>query len=376
MIYFPSLIAGLLLIDIGETFEYPVGVVGQMFTISQIVAVTSALILGILSTRIKHKTLLISGIVSFIFCSLGCYLAPNFSLMLIFFSFSGLGMALVMPMVMALVGKHFPLEKRASAIGWISISMAISSMLGGPLIGLIEAYAGWRSAFILLVLPLSLLALSGTARWLPTSTRGQETEISEGDYLKGLKEVLGNRSALACLLGYALSIASFTVFSVYGASYFRESFQISATFMAVIMAGVSIIYIPGSFIYSRLVDRFGRKPTLIFSLFSMSILIIILTNVSNLWFSLVIISVASMFSGVMYPASNSLTLEQVPNFRGTMMSLNSAAENIGMVIGSGIGGLVLLKYNFQVAGTSLGALGIIATFIYQSLVTDPTVKTK
>jgi predicted MFS family arabinose efflux permease len=314
------------------------------------------------------------GIVSLVFCSLGCYLASDFGLMLFFFSFSGLGMALVIPMVMALVGEHFPLEKRASAIGWISISMAISGIIGGPLIGLIEANAGWRSAFIILVLPLSLLALSLTARWLPTGTGGQEIELSEGDFLRGIKEVFKNKSATACLLGYTLTIASLTVFGVYGASYIRERFQISTTFIAVILAGVSIIYSLGSFICSRFVDRFGRKPTVIFSLFTISILIITFTTVLNLWLSIVIISVANMFSGVMYPVSNSLTLEQVPSFRGTMMSLNSAAENIGMAIGAGVGGLVLLMYNFQLAGASLGALGFVATIIYQSLVTDPTVK--
>jgi predicted MFS family arabinose efflux permease len=54
------------------------------------------------------------------------------------------------------------------------------------------------------------------------------------------------------------------------------------------------------------------------------------------------------------------------------MSLNSVAENIGIVIGASVGGLVLLKYNFQIAGASLGVLGIVATLIYQTLVIDPT----
>jgi MFS-type transporter involved in bile tolerance (Atg22 family) len=77
-----------------------------------------------------------------------------------------------------------------------------------------------------------------------------------------------------------------TVIGVYGVSYFRERFQISTTFITVIMAGISLIYIFGSFICSRLVDKFGRKPTVIFSLLSMSILIVLFTNVSNLWLSL------------------------------------------------------------------------------------------
>ncbi len=77
-------------------------------------------------------------------------------------------------------------------------------------------------------------------------------------------------------------------------------------------------------------------------------------------------------AGLIFPVSNGLTLEQVPRFRGTMMSLNSAAESTGIALGSGLGGLVLLMYDYELVGTSLGALGVVAAFIYRSLVVDPT----
>ena len=40
VVWIPSLLPGLLLIDIGETFGQPVGVVGQLFTVTRIVGVT------------------------------------------------------------------------------------------------------------------------------------------------------------------------------------------------------------------------------------------------------------------------------------------------------------------------------------------------
>jgi predicted MFS family arabinose efflux permease len=53
-----------------------------------------------------------------------------------------------------------------------------------------------------------------------------------------------------------------------------------------------------------------------------------------------------------------------------MMSLNSAAGNFGMGIGSASGGAILLFSGFGLVGLSLGALGILATLIYLTKVQD------
>ena len=50
----PVIISGLLLIDIGQTFGYPVGVTGQIATVYSAIAVIFALIMGVLSARYRH----------------------------------------------------------------------------------------------------------------------------------------------------------------------------------------------------------------------------------------------------------------------------------------------------------------------------------
>jgi predicted MFS family arabinose efflux permease len=39
-------------------------------------------------------------------------------------------------------------------------------------------------------------------------------------------------------------------------------------------------------------------------------------------------------------------LEQVPEYRDTVMSLNSGAEKMGAALGSGIGGLMINNYGW------------------------------
>lgn len=112
-----TLLVGLLLLDIGSTFGLPVGVAGQLRTAASVVGVVSSLLMGALSIRYRHKSLLMGGLLVFIISSVGCSLSMNFAMMLVFNSLAGLGTAMVAPMTVALVAEHLPLERRSGAIG-------------------------------------------------------------------------------------------------------------------------------------------------------------------------------------------------------------------------------------------------------------------
>jgi predicted MFS family arabinose efflux permease len=80
---------------------------------------------------------------------------------------------------------------------------------------------------------------------------------------------------------------------------------------------------------------------------------------------------AGLFDGLAASASMSLTLEQMPDRRGTMMSLFAAFTGIGVAIGAGIGGLTLILYNYEMLGIILGSMGMIAAIIFKFLTVDP-----
>jgi predicted MFS family arabinose efflux permease len=311
------------------------------------------------------------GLFSYVLFAVGCFVAPSFGVVVISFSFSGLGVAVVLPMALALVGEHLPEERRAGAIGWISISTAISGIFIGPLVASIVAYGGWRLPIVVFVLPLTLLGLTLVQRWLPSSP---DEHASEGDvdFLGGFRAIFSDRSALSCLTGYALAFAAMTVLGSYCPSFLRERFLVPTSFVSTMYAGINMLYSLGSAVASRLVDHFSRKPVLVVSLIVESALIMYSTNSNSLWVAVAIILIAYTLMGVVYPVAMSLTLEQTSGFRGTIMALNSAAGNLGMAVGAGIGGMVLLGYDYGMVGVSLGALGVLGTLTYQFLVVDPT----
>ncbi len=81
--------------------------------------------------------------------------------------------------------------------------------------------------------------------------------------------------------------------------------------------------------------------------------ILFFTFAPNLWLSLGLTLAGCLFAGMRATANISLTIEQVPEFRGTVMSISAASANMGSALGSGLGGLALLWFNYEAVGPSL-----------------------
>jgi MFS family permease len=94
-------------------------------------------------------------------------------------------------------------------------------------------------------------------------------------------------------------------------------------------------------------------------------------NIPNIWLSLAARLLGSTFSAIVFTAANSLTLEQVPRFRGTVMSLSQASFSLGGVLGSGLGGLMVLLSGYPAMGFSHGAMMLAAMLILYYLAKEP-----
>jgi len=369
-----GVLVSLLLIDIGETFGVSEGVMGQINTLYSIVAVVIALLMGILSLRFKHKSLLLMGLLFIGISALGCLVAPDFNWMLVSYSLSGLGWAMVSPMCVTMIGEHFPLEKRASAVGWIVAGGALPFVIGAPLIASIAGVGGWRLAIIGFVIPILLASLLLAFISLPSISHSHRPAVNGKTYLKSFKGVLSGRSPIACLIGDALRQASFIAILIYGASFFMRRFLVSIDFASIWILGAASCYTLGSLVSGLVVNRFGRKTSTVLTAFLAGIFTITYACVFNLWLSLTLSFIDSWFFGMVTSAANSLTLEQVPEFRGTMMSIDTAAINLGSAFGTALGGLALLSFGYEGLGIALGVMGVAAAVVFYLLTTDPTRK--
>ena len=369
-----GVLVSLLLIDIGKTFSVSEGVMGQINTLYSIVAVVFALLMGILSIRFKPKSLLLIGLLFIGISALGCFVAPDFNGMLVSYSLSGLGWAMVSPMGVTLIGEHFSLEKRASAVGWIIAGGALPFVIGAPIIASIASLGGWRLAIIGFVIPILLASLLLAFISLPSISHSHRPTVNGKIYLRSFKGVLSGRSAIACLTGDALRSASFIAILIYGASFFRQRFLVSIDFASIWILGAASCYAFGGLVSGPLVNGFGRKSSTVLTAFLAGIFTITYACVFSLWLSLTLGFIGSWFFGMVASAANSLTLEQVPEFCGTMMSIDTAAMNLGSAFGTALGGLALLSFGYEGLGIALGVMGVAAAVVFYLLTTDPTSK--
>jgi predicted MFS family arabinose efflux permease len=190
--------------------------------------------------------------------------------------------------------------------------------------------------------------------------------------MEGFKAVLLRGSAVSCLLATVLRLASFQLVLLYATSFFREQFAVSRGLASTIMTVVALSYTAGSLASGRLVDKYGRKRLTIVTTFLAGALTILMTRSTDFMVAMILDFLSAWFFGMSASVAQSLNLEQVPEFRGIMMSLNSASGGLGGALGAGIGGFALLAYGYWMSGLILGALGVVSALIYMLLTVDPS----
>ena len=136
------MLSGLLLIDIGETFNVTIGYAGQINTSSSIISIFFALLTSIFSVKYNHKTLLQVGLIAYIVSAAGCYLAPSFGAMMASFSLTGIGFALTTTMAFTLSAELYLIDKRSAAIGLVFAGMSVSYIIGSMVVPFLQGIGG------------------------------------------------------------------------------------------------------------------------------------------------------------------------------------------------------------------------------------------
>ncbi len=366
----PNILTGLLLVEISSSFSVSVGIAGQIRTFYHIVAFFSSLLIGALSLRYKHKSLLILGLFFILVSAISCGFSAGYNSMLLSYSLSGLGNSLVFPISFSMVAEFFPLEKRGNAIGYLISGSTLSIIISSPIIGFISEIGGWRSAFFYYVLPLALLSILLAFKSLP-SKPSQKQDVSNNHLFEGFNEIFSNRSAISCLFAFILSVSAFQVIVAYGVALLKQELHLTGNFSTFFFVGTALCFTLGSLSGGRLVNKIGRKTLTVIASLTAGVFTIFFTNISILILSLSTGLIISLLNGMRFAGSSSLTLEQVPGYRATMMSLYSASDNLGSALGVVIGGYILFLYNYKVLGSVLGVMGILAAFIFFFLTKDP-----
>ncbi|HZM65128.1 MAG TPA: MFS transporter [Nakamurella sp.] len=118
-------------------------------TLYTLVMATLMITGGKLGSIMGRRRAMAVGMIIYGVGSLTTALAPNLTVLLIGWSLlEGIGAALIMPAIVALVASNFAPEKRSAAYGLVAAASAVA-VAAGPLIGgAVTTYASWRYVFV------------------------------------------------------------------------------------------------------------------------------------------------------------------------------------------------------------------------------------
>ncbi|WP_326690317.1 MULTISPECIES: MFS transporter [unclassified Streptomyces] len=125
-----------------------------------------------------QRRMFLWGLGVFTAASLACGLAPGPATLVVARVVQGVGAALMVPQVLSGIQTHFPgPEQRARALGYYALALSggavAGQFLGGVLISADLWGSGWRPIFLINV-PLGLLLVLATLRWMPRDVRTAE----------------------------------------------------------------------------------------------------------------------------------------------------------------------------------------------------------
>jgi predicted MFS family arabinose efflux permease len=174
------------------------------------------------------------------------------------------------------------------------------------------------------------------------------------------------------LIGSIFSATGNASFGIFAIAFYREHFLVSLDFTVAIMLAVYGTFIISALSIGRLVNRFGAKALtagcmLISGVFAMSFFF-----APTLEIALALNFAQAGLWAASGTACNCLVLDQVPQSRGTMLSLRNVCGSIGAAIGTALGGALLILFSYQAVGLAFGGVSGISGLIYLFLTTDPT----
>jgi predicted MFS family arabinose efflux permease len=313
--------------------------------------------IAIIADRFERKRLLLTMFALFALATLACGLAPNYATLLLARSTAGVFGGMLGSMVHTMVGDLVPFERRGRASGTVMMAFSLSTVAGVPLsLFLANAY-GWRFPFFLIAALAGALLLLGLKQLpvlrghLPTAVISDRERAHP---LAAIGETLrdaNHRRALAFML--LLMLGGFTVIPF---------ITIYATAnVGIRQEDIPYMYLAGgcaTFFTARwighLADRHGKVRVYRWVALGALAPLFVQTHLPpvSLWIMVACATVFFIFvPGRMVPAMAIMTSAVEPRLRGTFLSLNSTAQNLGCGIATYIGGLMMSQ---DAAGKVIG----------------------
>ncbi|MEU9708067.1 MFS transporter [Streptomyces sp. NPDC047967] len=317
---------------------------------------------GAMSDRLGRRRILCTGLVIFALANVLTGLGGDFTVILISRAVAGLGSAMIMPSVYAMIAENFPFERRGKIMGIVVAGLLSSTVLGVPLGAYLAYLMNWRAAFVAVafvavaVYLMVLVRLPAMAPKDPQERAGNPV----ASYLGMIRRAV-TTPALLCVLGSTLlwSAALYGMFSNIGV-FFSERFDFNEAQTGFAIMGSGAGSMAGALLGGRIADRLGKRRVLVAAALVAAAGVSAVPLIGEHLVPVLIVFILwGTAVGVGQPVLNTLVSELRPEMRGTALALNGSAQYAGMMLATSIAAALLQgSFSFTTVGVLCGVCAL------------------
>ncbi|MBD1397061.1 MFS transporter [Pontibacter sp. JH31] len=306
----------------------------------------SAAVAGFVSAlfidRFDRKHALLALYLGFTIGTLGCALAPTYTLLLTARVVAGGFGGVLGALVLAIIGDAIPEQRRGTATGRVMAAFSVASIAGIPIGLYLASEMSWHAPFYLLV-GLSLVILLVAMRFLPPM-RGHLTNVVPGKPFQVLRAILVKPNLQwSMALMVTLTMAGFLVVP-FVSPYMVANVGFSERDLSYIYLFGGLATVFTSQWAGRLADKHGKHRVFTIAAVLSLIPILLITNLPPVS-HVVALSITTMFfiffGARFVPAMSLMTSSVEPELRGSFMSINSSMQQLGAGIAAFVSGLIV-----------------------------------
>jgi MFS transporter, DHA1 family, inner membrane transport protein len=316
---------------------------GMLVSIYALGVAVGAPVLTALTGKLPRKHLLMGLMALFTLGNLVAWQAPNYETLVIARLLTGLAHGVFFSVGSTIATSLVSKEKAASAIAIMFGGLTVALVTGVPLGTLIGQHFGWRESF-LAVSVLGVIALMGSMLLVPRNI-AQPPATS----LLQQARVLTNPRLLLIYaitaLGYGGVFTAFTFL----APMMQSLAGFSPSAVSIILLGYGIAVAIGNIWGGKLADRRGAVPALTLIFAALAILLAVFQFTANThYLALATVIIMGIFAFANVPGLQVYVVQKAEHYApgavDVASGLNIAAFNIGIALGSTVGGYIVQHY--------------------------------